>query len=401
MLDRFQYFVRRAFSRRLRWIWAAGALVAAVTGCKTVGYYQQAAAGQMEIFSRREPITDVLRDPGTTPELKNKLELILSLREFAERELGLETGGHYLRYADLERPYVVWNVYAAPELSLEPKKWWYPIVGSLKYRGFFSENDARAYAASLEKKGYDVYVGGVDAYSTLGWFKDPVLNTFIDHKAADLAELLFHELAHQRVFAKGDTDFNEAFATAVAEEGVRRWLAKHGDAAMRAEYEIDLRRKNEFVRVVMQAREELRQVYGEEANGGAATRRAADARTVAEQRAKKEEVIARLRREYADIRARWGGYPGYDRWFKRSLNNAQLNTVATYYHLVPAFKALLAGKDAQIEAFYQAVDELARLDRETRREQLLASQAQIVQVTAEANAEADLSGTAPAQTAAQ
>jgi predicted aminopeptidase len=170
MLDRIRRFARRASSRRLRWVGATVALAAIVTGCRTVNYYHQAAAGQMEIFSRAEPIEAVLREPDTSAALREKLELILTLREFAEQNLKLETGRHYLRYADLDRPYVVWNVYAAPEFSLEPKKWWYPVVGSLKYRGFFSERDARACAERLQKQGYDVHVGGVDAYSTLGWF---------------------------------------------------------------------------------------------------------------------------------------------------------------------------------------------------------------------------------------
>jgi predicted aminopeptidase len=226
-----------------RWVWAVCVLAALISGCHTASYYQQAASGQLEILSKREPIAELLADSQTRPALRDKLQLVLDLREFAEHELRLKTDGHYLLYADLGRRFVVWNVYAAPEFSLEPKKWWYPVVGSLKYRGFFSEEDAKRYGADMAKQGYDVYVGGVDAYSTLGWFKDPVLNTFIHHSPPELAELLFHELAHQRVFAKGDTDFNEAFATAVGEEGVRRWIAAHGDAEMRAQYEVALRRK--------------------------------------------------------------------------------------------------------------------------------------------------------------
>jgi len=306
-------------------------------------YYQQAASGQLEILSKREPIAELLADSQTRPALREKLQLVLDLRDFAERELQLKTDGHYLRYADLGRRFVVWNVYAAPEFSLEPKKWWYPVVGHLKYRGFFSEEDAKRYGAEMAKQGYDVYVGGVDAYSTLGWFKDPVLNTFIHHSPPELAELLFHELAHQRVFAKGDTDFNEAFATAVGEEGVRRWIAAHGDAEMRAQYEVALRRNDDFVRLVMNAREELKRIYGEEsAHKPRVNQTPGSEPLVASKRAQKSAAIAKLRADYENLKARWGGYNGYDNWFKRSLNNAQLNTVATYYHLVPALERLLA-----------------------------------------------------------
>ena len=230
------------------------ALALLLTGCDTTRYYRQAVGGQYDVVARQEKISKLLARTNTPLALREKLALVLRLRAFAETELGLKTDGHYAKYADLGRPFVVWNVYAAPELSMTPKRWWYPVVGRLKYRGFFAEADARACAEELARQGYETYVGGAEAYSTLGFFKDPVLNTFVHNKPPDLAETLFHELAHQRVFASGDTDFNEAFATAVGEEGVRRWMAAHGDAAMRAQYETDLRRKEQFVALLMQAR---------------------------------------------------------------------------------------------------------------------------------------------------
>jgi len=346
---------------------------ALITGCSSVGYYRQAAAGQYQIFSRQEPIQKVLARPETRPTLREKLELVLELRRFAERELHLKTGGHYARYADLGRRHVVWNVYAAPEFSLEPKKWWYPVVGSLKYCGFFSEQDARGYGARIAKEGYDVYVGGVDAYSTLGWFKDPVLNTFIHHEPAELAELLFHELAHQRVFARGDTDFNEAFASAVGEEGARRWLAARGDTNALAAYETELRRKDQFVALVMRAREQLKEVYGEET---AHERRAPAApgseALVAAKRAAKAEVLARLRADYEVLKASWGGDPSYDNWFKRPLNNARLNTIATYYHFVPAFQRLLVKHQGDLQNFYAEAKALSVLDKDTRHARMAA-----------------------------
>lgn len=340
-------------------VFCLGALALLATGCNTVRYYHQAAAGQYEVFSRQEKITSLLARTNTPPELRVKLELVLRLREFAERELHLKTGGHYAKYADLGRPYVVWNVYAAPEFSVEPKRWWYPIVGRLKYRGFFAEADARACAAQLAQEGHDVYVGGAEAYSTLGYFKDPVLNTFIHHPPADLAETLFHELAHQRLFASGDTDFNEAFATAVGEEGARRWLAQHGDEAMRAEYEKDLQRQRQFVALVLKARGALKKAY--EGSGPDESKRAA-----------KEQIIVQLRADYAQLKVSWNGYRGYDGWFQRPINNARLNTVATYFTLVPAFQQLLAKHGGDLPAFYAAAEAVAALPKDGRHEKLLA-----------------------------
>jgi len=355
---------RRRFVRR---VFVICAVAAFVTGCNTVSYYKQAAAGQYEILAKREPIPDVLARTNTSAALRSKLQLVLDIREFAERELSLKTDGHYAKYADLGRRYVVWNVNAAPEFSLEPKKWWYPVVGKLKYRGFFSEKDARECGAKLAKDGYDVYVGGVDAYSTLGFFKDPVLNTFINNTPSDLAETLFHELAHQRVFAKGDTDFNEAFATSVGEEGVRRWLTVKGDEKALAEYQAELRRKNQFVALVMKARDELKLVYGEESeHAPRTTEKPGSESLVAEKRAQKAEVLAKLRADYEKLKASWGGISEYDNWFKRPINNARLNTISTYETLVPAFQQLLAQNGGDLAKFYAQAKVLATLPKEER-----------------------------------
>jgi predicted aminopeptidase len=352
----------------LRWIAVSVALVLIVTGCRSIPYYQQAISGQVEILAKREKIETILARNDVRPALREKLELILGLREFAQHDLNLKPDGQYLCYADLGRRFVVWNVYAAPEFSLEPKKWWYPVVGSLKYRGFFSEKEARDYGAHVAKEGYDVFIGGVDAYSTLGFFKDPVLNTFIHYDAPELAEIIFHELAHQRVFAAGDTDFNEAFATAVGEEGARRWLAARGTDAARAAYATELQRKDQFVHLVMQARERLKKVYGEEtAHKAHATAAPGSEPIVAVKRAGKQKVLDQLRRDYAALKASWGGYDGYDHWFSRSLNNAQLNTVATYYNLVPALTRLLNENRGDLEGFYSDCKVLARMPKDQRK----------------------------------
>ena len=342
-----------------------------ISGCSSISYYRQAIGGQYEILAKREPIPEVIARADTRPALREKLQLVLNIREFAERELELKTDGHYAEYADLGRRYVVWNVYAAPEFSLEPKKWWYPVVGRLKYRGFFSEKEAHAYGAQLAKEGYDVCVGGVDAYSTLGFFKDPVLNTFIHNEPADLAETLFHELAHQRVFAKGDTDFNEAFATALGEEGARRWLAVHGDAKSRADYELELRRKDQFVALVLNARDELKQIYDEEsARAPSLSEKQSSAPLVDAKRTRKADVIAKMRADYEKLKASWDGYAGYDNWFKRPINNARLNTIATYQTLVPAFQQLLAHNGGDLQRFYADAKALANLGKEQRHERI-------------------------------
>ncbi len=336
-----------------------GALVLA-GGCGSFRYYGQAVAGQYQILKLQEPIEKIMARTHTSPALRAKLQLVQECRAFAERDLQLKVDGHYTRYADLGRRHVVWNVTAAPEFSLEPRQWWYPVVGRLEYRGFFSESAARNYAAQLARTGEDVYVGGVDAYSTLGWFKDPVLNTFLQQEPFepfDLADTLFHELAHQRVFASGDTDFNEAFATTVASEGVSRWLARRGDEKLRIKYETSLRREEQFVALVMKAREELKLVYGGEAP--ASTRHAG-----------KAETVARLRARYEQLKASWNGDPRYDAWFRQPLNNAQLNTVATYYHLVPAFQRLLANYSGDLGKFYSESEGLAKLPKEKRQEQM-------------------------------
>jgi predicted aminopeptidase len=356
-----------AVSLKLLWLLAPFLLMAFGTGCQTGRYYSQAVRGQLQILTQREPIRELIARPDTPEELKEKLKLILELRAFAESELKLPVEDHYLRYFDLKRRFVVWNVHAAPEFSTKPKTWWYPVVGRLKYRGYFSEEDALDYAAGLQRKGYDVFVDGVEAYSTLGWFADPVLNTFVHHPESELAEILFHELAHQRLFISGDTDFNEAFATAVGEEGVRRWLEAKGKLDDFARYRGAERRNEEFVRIVLNARERLKALFGDSRHETTEPRSETEAERLREQ---KKEIIARLRRDYTELKKSWGGFAGYDRWFSQALNNAQLNTVATYYHLVPAFEKLLKQNGGDLEKFYSAVRNLSRMKKEDRHGEL-------------------------------
>jgi predicted aminopeptidase len=346
-------------------------IVAAVSGCQTIGFYSQAIRGQYQIFAHQQLIEKLIADPQTPAKLRAQLQLVQDLRAFAKDQLKLPVDGHYRKYADVHREYVVWNVQAAPEFSLQPRTWWYPMVGSLEYRGYFSEKGARHYAAGIAKKGDDVYVDGVEAYSTLGWFKDPILNTFITRREPDLAEVIFHELGHQRVFARGDTDFNEAFATTVGQEGARRWLRASGKTNLLEKYESELRRNDQFVHLIMSTREQLEKVYGDTLDKDGKVKAAATPpASPAELKQAKERVFADLRSNYQKLKESWGGYNGYDEWFSRELNNAQLNTIANYYDFLPAFERVLAMNGNDMEKFYVEVERLSNMSKDERHQWL-------------------------------
>ncbi len=334
-------------------------LALALSGCATIDYYSQAVSGHLEVMWRAVPIEERLREPDTPEALKAKLERVLAVRELASRELALPDNGNFRRYADLGRPFVVWNVFAAPEFSLKPLESCFLFAGCVSYRGYYSEENAERYAATLAERGYDVYVGGVPAYSTLGWFSDPVLSTFVQYPEAELARILFHELAHQVVHVKDDTVFNESFAATVEEEGVRRWLEREGTPAQRAAYEDTRRRRAEFTALLLKHRARLAAFY--ERPG-----------TTEEKREGKRRLFAEMNDEYRALRASWGGFAGYDRLFARGANNALLASVAAYRELVPAFRALVAENRGDLAAFYAAVRGLARLERPERDARLAA-----------------------------
>jgi predicted aminopeptidase len=327
-------------------------------GCSTtLGYYWQALDGQMGLVREARPIGEVIEDPLTGEALKGKLERAREIRDFASRTLGLPDNGSYRTYADLRRRYVVWNVFATPEFSVEPREWCFLVAGCVGYRGYFGEADARAFANRLAKEGLDVYVGGVPAYSTLGWLDDPVLNTFIHYPETELARLIFHELSHQVVYAPGDSMFNESFAVTVENAGVERWVAERGTADQRAAFEAAQRRKRDFAELVAGYRERLAAAY-------------AAGERLSERRAAKALLREEMRADYARLKQVWGGFAGYDWWFEQPLNNAQLASVAIYTQLVPGFERLLQESQGDLPAFYAKVKALAKLPEAERRARL-------------------------------
>ncbi len=331
-------------------------VAALIASCAQLGYYVQAAQGQYSLLTGAKPIDDWINDPTTEATLKNRLEKVKQIRAFAAKELGLPDNGSFKSYTDLKRPFVLWNVVATPELSLRPEQWCFPIAGCVTYRGYYDKGEAQRFAKELRHSGYDVQIGGVPAYSTLGWFNDPVLSSFIQYPDVQLARLVFHELAHQIVYVPGDSQFNESFATAVEEAGVERWMAAYGDDELRNAHAAIEVRKQDFLVLLLKHRELLAANYSGKASKAAKRRR-------------KAEIFQSLLDEYQTLKTKWGGYSGYDRWFAEPLSNAHLASIATYHDHVPAFRALLE-QHKSFRKFYQSVRVLAQLDNNVRRERL-------------------------------
>ena len=334
--------------------------MAVLPGCETLSYYSQAIGGQLQLSTRARPVEAVIDDPATTADVRAKLALARGIRDYASRELGLPDNGSYRRYADLGRPYVVWNVVAALEFSTKAVESCFPVVGCVTYRGYFGEDDARRHAAELRAQGYDVQVSGIPAYSTLGWFDDPLLSTFIRYPEGELARLVFHELAHQVVYVKGDTVFNESFAVAVERTGVRRWLAAQKREAGLVAFLAGRERQREFIALVEAAKARLDHVYGQSIEPGP-------------MREAKREAFAQFLREYAALKAGWAGFAGYDRIVGMAPDNALLASITAYSKFVPGFERLLEGGGGDLPLFYAAVKRLAELPKTERCEALSVS----------------------------
>ncbi|SFD52657.1 Predicted aminopeptidase [Massilia yuzhufengensis] len=331
---------------------AAAAAALMLSSCSSLSYYSQAAQGQLELLTDSRPIDDWLADPATNAKLRHRLEAARQIRRYAIQELKLPDNGSYTNFTNIQRPYVLWNVVATPELSLKPMQWCFPVAGCVNYRGYYSKGEAQAYAKELRRQGHDVEVGGVSAYSTLGWFSDPLISTFINYPDAELARLIFHELAHQVVYVPGDSKFNESFASAVEAAGVEGWLERFGNPMMVDAFERYSVRKKDFMALLVRYRGELEKTY-------------ASGLGKEDKRATKARLFLALKDDYQVLKANWGGYAGYDRFFAEPLSNAHLASIATYNDFVPAFRALLR-KERSWPAFYKSVNQLAKLDKSER-----------------------------------
>lgn len=328
-----------------------------VSACSSFGYYMDLMAGHSELLEQRKPVADILEEKETKPKLRKLLETSQKIRDFASNELYLPENDSYRLYADLKRPYAVWNVVAAKEFSIKPKKWCFLIVGCLSYRGYYSKEEATAFANELKAQGYDVYVGGASAYSTLGWFDDPLLNTMMYKSEARRAGVIFHELAHQVVYIDNDSAFNEAFATTVEQEGIRKWLARKGKNDKYQEYLRDKHRDSQWNQLLEDTRKQLKGIYKLKISSN-------------EKKLAKQHAFSELQKKYQQLKKTWNGYNVYDKWMNQDLNNAHLLLVATYHDLVPTFKAILKNENYDMKKFYVAVEKYGQLDKEKRNEQL-------------------------------
>ena len=313
-----------------------------IGGCTTITFYSQAASGQIEVLSKRQPIYEVI-DKTADDDLRERLLLTKRLLDFAEKELLMPSGGAYEQYAELNREHLVWVIHAAPELSMEPKRWWYPVIGRQAYRGYFREDLAMQEIQKLQEDGYETWVGGVDAFSTLGWFRDPVLDTFVEREEVDYAELIFHELVHRKYYVSGKTDFNEAMAEAVAREGVRRWFHHTGRSELARRYDERLGRIGQALEAIGSTVDKLDQLY-------------ASPRTDDEKRRLKAREIASLKKRLQELRTEWGR--GLSSWIDEPINNARLNSFITYEAGVPRFAALIDECGGDFSKFWERVKEL-------------------------------------------
>lgn len=334
------------------WRFLAGLTCLWLGGCSSVSYYSQLASGQWQLLQARQPVAEVIADPTRPQVLREHLAHSQKARTFASQQLHLPDNQSYRLYADIGRPYVVWNVFATSEFSLLPQNHCFPIAGCVAYRGYYTQDAARGEAALLQLRGMDVSIGGVEAYSTLGWFDDPIMSSMMRWGEERLATVIFHELAHQRFYVKDDTEFNESFATFVEQEGTRQWRAARGLAPAS---ESSLKQRDQFIQLILDTRSRLERLYAQPL--------AADA-----MRQAKAAEFERLRSDYRQMRdSQWGGDKRYDAWINQPMNNARLLPFGLYDQWVPAFAALFRREGGDWLRFYGAVEQLGRLPVEQRK----------------------------------
>ncbi len=324
-----------------------------LNGCAQISYYYQAIEGHLNITQRIKPLDEVIASPETPFSLQHQLQQAKEMRQFAIEKLLLPDNASYTQYADLQRKFVVWNVYAAPRFALTPKLWCFPIVGCLSYRGYFSPQPAFEEAKELKEQGFDVYLTGIRAYSTLGWFADPLLNTMLSKEDWQLAALIFHEKVHQLLYVQDDSTFNESFASAVEEIGVQLWLEQQGTSTHFEQYKISKQRNQQMIHLVLKTKEKLAKLYEQTISESEMLRL-------------KNELLEELQTDYKKLKeTEWNNYRGYDLWFSE-INNAKLLSVAMYEEYVPVFKKLFEENQRDFKKFYDQVRLLAALPKTER-----------------------------------
>jgi len=333
-----------------------------ISACSTIGYYHQSISGHMKLISKREPIATIVNDPQQDEKLVDQLRLAQELRDFASQRLNLPENESYRSFVQLDEPYVTWNIFAAPQFSTTLNQWCFLVVGCVPYRGYFDKQEAESYAEQIAQQGQDVYLAGAPAYSTLGWFDDPLLSSMIDRGELVTASYIFHELAHQQFYLKGDGAFNEAFATAVEEIGVLLWLNSQDRFEEIKRYEKFIQQKSIFFDFVKSSRDEFDALYLQEFDAE-------------KMQAEKEILIAEMRRKFSNLSEQNEHIARYSRWMSGPLNNAQLGALSLYREWVPAFRNLYELCEHNFVRFYRNVEEIASKSKEQREQILRTTQA--------------------------
>lgn len=322
-------------------------------GCSSVGYYWEKIQGHSEILSKQQPVQEVIDNPKTSPLLRERLINTQAARNFASEKLLLPDNDSYRNYADIGREYVVWTVVATPPYSIKAKEWCFIVVGCLSYRGYFSKESAEEFAEDLKKQNMDVYVSGIKAYSTLGWFDDPLLSTMLYKSEAYRVGIIFHELAHQKIYIEDDTASNEAFASAVELEGIKAWFSQAGKKQEYQNYLVSRQRDEDFKKILRQTREQLNILYLSSLQKETMQKR-------------KQEIFIQMQESYKNFKKRWNEYSGYDKWMSNKLNNAHLALVATYNDRIPAFQKIFKDSGNNYALFYKKVEVLMALEKTKR-----------------------------------
>jgi len=344
---------QNTFAKPVRWLLYAS-LLWFLSACSSLSYYKQAIEGQVELLQKRRPLIEVIEDTNVDAVVRERLQLVQQARSYAVNELMLPDNDSYKDYADLGRPYVMWSVFVTPAYSLKPIQWCYPLLGCIGYKSYFSKGQAQLFADSMRAKDNDVYIAGVPAYSTLGWFDDPVINTMMHWQDYDLVGTLFHELAHQKFYVKNETVFNESLAKTIEQVGLQRWMQLQKQTNQYEQYLLEAEREKAFIQLVLGTRHELEDLYQTSISRQ-------------EMFLGKMKIFRSMRSAYLQLRQQWGGHDSYDHWVLSGVNNAKVQSIATYYDYVPAFENILIEQGGDLNKFYSIIDGLIEKTIEDRR----------------------------------